>query len=142
MDTSEEYIKMCEAAEEIQGAWEVEEGDYFAEWIPERTKHKLPIIFCGIVDGETVPERDKFKSVWLPRQDQLQEIMQEDAISLIQKLMGWIVTNNYIPIGLPQPTMEQLWLSFVMYEKYEKKWDGETWATVTNKLYKQSEVGQ
>lgn len=63
MDTSERYIKMCESAEDIQRFWNFENGDYVFD----------------LLDGETMvwfgypPEKD-IKVVWLPRQDQLQEL--------------------------------------------------------------------
>ena len=68
------------------------------------------------------------RAVWIPRQDQLQRmVLDTDAITTEFKFHGWIITSNYIPIGLPQPSMEQLWLAFVMSEKYDKIWDGTGW---------------
>jgi hypothetical protein len=53
------------------------------------------------------------KCVWLPRQDQLQEMygtFQECSVN------GGVVTS-----------MEQLWLAFVMKEKHNKVWNGNDW---------------
>ena len=78
MDTSEEYIKMCQKATEVQALCEAD------------------------VEIES-------PSIWLPRQDQLQ--------GMVEYTVGVNKFNS----------MEQLWLAFVMSEKYNKKWDGKDW---------------
>ena len=84
MDTTEKNIMMCEKAEEIQENWNRLPGD----WVYNRILEKV-IIFnrqtsssnysiAYTTDGETQimtqEEWDKNKNVWLPRQDQLQEM--------------------------------------------------------------------
>ena len=74
--------------------------------------------------------------VWLPRQDQLQEMVPTQIagtkpnlkmISEFTHFFDYWDTNG-IPINLT--TWEQLWLAFVMKEKYNKVWDGEKWQTI------------
>ena len=67
--------------------------------------------------------------IWLPRQDQLQEMLvfksvtQADDIYIkIERFYQFVneVLGDF-------ESMEQLWLAFVMKEKYGKKWGGEDW---------------
>ena len=63
MDTSEKYIKMCESANNIQLKWTFKMEDYIFD----------------PADGEVwvwlaYPSKEYREIIWLPRQDQLQEI--------------------------------------------------------------------
>ena len=103
MDTSEQYIKMCEKAKEIQG---------------QRWGH---ITDDNFWDNQRLPW-----AVWLPRQDQLQEMVKEKFTGwtypgVLNKLQKFCFEISYYN------SMEQLWLAFVMKEKYSKVWDGENW---------------
>ena len=117
MDTSKEYIKMCRKAEEIQEIWDKISPIYnekdFMIW-----------------DRLLTPKR----LTWLPRQDQLQEMMLDEKEPDLDfwywnEIMGeW--ANDGFPIlyyKIKIASMEQLWLAFVMKEKYNKVWDGELW---------------
>jgi len=76
MDTSEIYIKMCERAREIQDV-SLSFGDYY--WF-----NKDWHIF---LEGAYAMSPEHF--VWLPRQDQLQEMIGSmgDCLSLVY---GWL----------------------------------------------------
>ena len=78
--------------------------------------------------------------IWVPRQDQLQNIVFLETHDLLENLKhfyDW--TNKYRLIeygsastnvqleGYGFTSMEQLWLAFVMKEKYNKVWGGENW---------------
>ena len=95
MDTSETYIKMCSCNE-----------------IQENTAYLL--------DGNDFRSPD---GIWLPRQDQLQEMV--DISDWRFKLVNCasFLADNFGSFA----TMEQLWLAFVMKEKYHKIWNGEDW---------------
>jgi hypothetical protein len=63
VDTSEKYIKMCEVAKDIQCQWNFKIEDYIFD----------------PADGEArvwfgYPSKEHSEIIWLPRQDQLQEI--------------------------------------------------------------------
>ena len=127
MDTTKKNIKMSEKAEEIQELWKPKEYDDIAvnlsgKWHIEKYPPSLmPQQFSGYV-------------IWLPRQDQLQEMtdlktyekltaFSHEVLQLVldmnegsRKTFG-DVTNQY--------SMEQLWLAFVMHEKYGKVWNEE-----------------
>ncbi len=110
MDTSETYVKMCEKAEEIQSL--------------------MPKIIGS-------PEEENRK-VWLPRQDQLQEMLGFNTVATVNNQwygggpLGLIQAFNHFISSLRTDeiafrSMEQLWLAFVMKEKHNKMWDGELW---------------
>jgi len=150
MDTSETYIKMCEKAEEIQDGWDIADWDYcYCE------KGERVVVLSGYeTDGgfyghgvetdfweegkpnKIICNEDSDVHIWLPRQDQLQEMV-GDWEKQIEILDDWL-GNAYDPPSFKGnywcinnlTSMEQLWLAFVMKEKYNKVWNGEEWITI------------
>ena len=119
MDTSEQYIKMCEEAGEIQGLalpLAVRKSEYQS------------------TNGADMSKRGDWwhLNTWLPRQDQLQEIVFTfDRINPIHfdtlfEFVHYIETVGYGDL-VHIYSMEQLWLAFVMKEKWGKVWDGKNW---------------
>ena len=124
MDTSKEYILMCEKATEIQKIFNkrsLEENDFI-----NREKKD--------------PKREGFIIIiWLPRQDQLQEmIIGKTTYADLEEqfnntLNTWFeISYNFDPkidekLDMAHWSMEQLWLAFVMVEKYNKIWNGKDW---------------
>ncbi len=81
--------------------------------------------------------------IWLPRQDQLQELLLQnqehskctkaerlgirfDRLFQVSTILRWYGINCGYD-GDEFESMEQLWLAFVMKEKFNKKWNGEGW---------------
>ena len=181
MDKTETYIKMCDCPE-IQGLfleklktmdWEynhisviwgrkgigglvgtmlIREPIYGLSW--EVGNYH---IYNGKIRGEHCKhllssEDPKARVIWLPRQDQLQEMIEFDSLEKYWVKRGIHLTNwhivesrlnrfyDFTMIGLCRDTerlseycvqftsMEQLWLAFVMKEKHSKVWDGEKWS--------------
>ena len=144
--TEEEMFKnMCEKAEEIQKNWDRLPGD----WVYNRLLEKI-IIFnrqtslpeysiAYTTDGETQimtqEEWDKNKNVWLPRQDQLQEMAWDKEIgedNIDHLLMQFYTEIHKIPdfdwhYWDRFRTMEQKWLAFVMKSRYNKVWNEKEW---------------
>lgn len=126
MDKSSHYIKMCESAKVIQKQWNPEFGDFFISMSLGLTSQCQPIVS----DLEKkVSYLKTIKAVWLPRQDQLQEMIIEKyatpwdlAIGFSNVLMGDKASyfDNF-------DSMDKLWLSFIMLEKYKKKWIEGKW---------------
>ncbi len=138
MDTSETYIKMCEKTEEIQEKWKPQEGD----WIVEKDLRDFPeVLKTGKRETDFVVsmnwnEEDflnRNNSIWLPRQDQLQDLvggLEREFIDFpkwLENVYGVNYGNS--PNGHLHifRTWEQLWFAFVMWELYQKKWDEEDW---------------
>jgi len=123
MDTSSEYILMCEKAEEIQALREI--GKLFVDgdwWMSRRWNDGVPCVwraYRGIDE------------VWLPRQDQLQEMAWSHIAGtynlLPTKLFAF--SDYWEENGIPHmfTSMEQLWLAFYQKEKFGKVWQNGEW---------------
>ena len=111
-----EYVKMCKKAKEIQKNWIPKTGDILAK---EINKYSFAILVVYLSYNAT-----RIKDyIWLPTQEQLQKMIFKN-VSVIFMLNGfykWCMENlEYIN---QFTTMEELWLAYVMYEKYSKIWD-------------------
>lgn len=137
MDTSETYIKMCDCPEireykgdiSFKGSWYA-----FGEERHIYVNDNSPVMFYGI-----------HPVIWLPTQSQLQEMVGVSPNNLCKFVLwyggGMVICCEaeqylaYFKWGMakganytiPGGSMEQLWLSFVMKEKFNKTWDGEKW---------------
>jgi len=93
-------------------------------------KEKLVKIAQGMTDGAGVVTLIN-NVIFCPRQDQLQEMLKDKYAwskkfphDLIWDFSSFIQDNEKIN------SMEQLWLAFVMKEKFNKIWNGEDWINV------------
>ena len=126
MDKSSYYIKICEHAKVIQKQWTPDFGDFFVSMSSGLTSPCQTIVS----DLEKkVSYLKTIKAVWLPRQDQLQEMVigtyttpWDLAIAFSNVLMGDNASyfDNF-------DSMEKLWLAFIMLEKHKKKWKNGEW---------------
>ncbi len=123
MDVSQENIKQCGKATEIQALrmiWCT--GDYFWDKLRKRV-----VLYSEVGDLRCDYE------IWLPRQDQLQEMIYGDAgvmccVSLAQDIAKFGRSLGHKHIEKYQfHSMEQLWLAFVMKERYNKVWLNGEW---------------
>lgn len=121
MDTTPEYIKMCEKAKEIQ-----KEKDW-PKWYNSGPCCMWPKWEAYLKPWYLSQEHHGVKdSIWLPRQDQLQAMVIKTgtATNLACYFHSWIQDKGNLA---SHDSMEQLWLAFVMYEKYGKVWNGTDW---------------
>jgi hypothetical protein len=126
MDDSRTYIKMCEKANEIQILkplmW-----DNSPDFTCRNNDATYRCGFCGRVSYLCEGDGSHYE-VWLPRQDQLQEMVfgiSKDIQGQVWELYEFATVNRAtFPIA---SSMEQLWLVFVMRRKYDKSWNGEAW---------------
>jgi hypothetical protein len=135
MDTSPEYIQMCEKAEEIQNRI-LNKGDYYTFALKKLVFHARPEEMVGDywkpkIWYEDIPIKFGDYAIWLPRRDQLQEMVTgrcgitfHDIVKVFQAVIGW---HNCHHISYNLSGMEQLWLAFVMAELYHQQWNGEEW---------------
>ena len=155
MDTSETYIKMCEKAEEIQPHLDDKDG-VGGTWVSGYILYHIAPMnqphdkdgFYHITDEIAIRECEKCgtrteyikssKAVWLPRQDQLQEMVKESLDSMCIKFHNLHANDYYDETsGFGCFTsMEQLWLAFVMKERWNKVWNGENWVASKVKAIK------
>ena len=127
MDKSTPYIKMCESAKVMQKQWKPELGDFFVSMSLGLTSP------CQPITSDLEKKRSylkTIKAVWLPRQDQLQEMVIEKyatpwdlAIAFSNVLMG--DKASYFD---KFDSMEKLWLAFIMREKRKKQWKDGEWS--------------
>ena len=133
---TENYIKMCEQAEEIQVKWKPQIGDTIKHKLTKSTQ------LITLYDIETYS--DDFyieeKYTWLPTQEQLQEILlkgsdifeeYDNVVSMIYCFQLWLNSEFYgYYMHKPYPKgniLNELWLTFVMHECYNKVWSKGRW---------------
>ncbi|WP_292389975.1 hypothetical protein [Methanosarcina sp. UBA5] len=130
MDTSEKYIRMCSLTKEIQRKWVSQSGDFVYNPAFEKVEVLLDL------------GNNSINYIWLPRQDQLQEIciaffMHNLRISKFEAFLRFLEWysgrlrytfehglkngNDFIDSG------EELLLNRAMIMMHWKKWDGENW---------------
>ena len=119
MDKAAEYVKQCEKAVEVQGAWEPAEADFM--W--NRATEQVDTVRVLRQEPPNYNHHTE-RFTWLPRQDQLQEMVSERT--------SWVLAKDFAAqvyhlSGDTAMSMEQLWLAFVMHEKYAKTWNGGGW---------------
>ncbi len=170
MDISKEYIKMCKEAKEIQSLrkrkpkyirpeWEgsiglTKDGHNFID--EDDTPDWEGLTYFNTVDNEGSvgiwDERiaDEFgvtikcNAIWLPRQDQLQEMLL-DFDDPLNRFMTSVCYSTLVcnfaqfcgvldedaegrsNCDIRKESLEVLWLAFVMAEKYRKVWNGDKW---------------
>ncbi len=139
MDTSKTYVKMCEKAQEIQSIFndrELTSDDVlFISYDQGKTYKKEKIL--DLFPKPFIQEDYNNIVIWLPRQDQLQELMgsYDDCLELIY---WWKETGKIIIRGDDKEdywlysssdfnSMEQFLLAAVMFRNYDKIWGGEDW---------------
>ncbi len=121
MDQSKQYIKMCDC-DEIQSQWTIKSArwcDVFYD--PEDVSINKCMNLIHVKDCF----EEGIKLVWLPRQDQLQDMLGYQIGGMLDLFCEWIDTAEFAEGS--SDTMEKIWLSFVMHEKFNKKWNGERW---------------
>ncbi len=140
-DNSKQFIKMCNCPEIQDGhKWELRDQVYFRD--NPYTVVEVHLDFIGITlngvnkDIKYIGLRD---GVWLPRQGQLQGMVwdywnqtysgQIKALFITRSLkeLAEFHANSSMFRWMPDRSMNQLWLAFVMWELHEKKWSGERW---------------
>lgn len=145
MDTTDKYIKMCEQAREIQANWNISVGDCYLKRRDCTSPDDMAsgyyieetLTIIGSDDDQSIVylKRDKDdRDVYLPRQDQLQEMI-DKAFGLFRtdgnKHRGTYGCNAWkneetLFSGYCD-TAEQALLRIVMEQKYGKVWNGEEW---------------
>lgn len=140
----------------IQDGWQMQKGDFVLEYLPyhqecflitrphirQRTSDGTQIynhsyIFKGVHLDIGLPDSEVLDKIqvrtvavqnliWLPRQDQLQEMVEkEDIGGLVWRFTQWW---NVQRVGKScRLSFEQLWLAYVMKEKYNKVWNDKEW---------------
>lgn len=155
MDTSKEYIKMCEQAVEIQKGSDftkAEQGDWFIPAVflckngkPDKKKKRyydFDYLLVAQYEAEDIEASVDYSLqaeeylIWLPRQDQLQVMVGDKEWYLEHDLTG-SGANDYPYSVHTKPdgvyhygdSPEEALLKYVMSEKFNKTWNSEEWET-------------
>lgn len=132
---------MCEKAQEIQKLRESHrnwENQDFCLEISENNCYDIEA--CNGENFGLLHKSTKQNGIiWLPRQDQLQSLLNRSIWHLQQSFHHWFleiakVKNN------DTRSMEQFWLEFVMRELYWKFWDEQKQNWVVDESLKNNEL--
>jgi len=124
MDTSKEYIKMCEKFVEGRKEWKPQSGDF----VYCKENGKVVVLYFNKHHGLPPAKYTNYETaIPLWRQDQLQEMMDiKSVVTLLSRFNEFVFGDTGYIIQFID-SCEQLWLAFVMKEKYNKIWNGEDW---------------
>ena len=130
MDTTPEYIKQCERAEGIQNDWILHKGDYYYHKLNNKISFVSGWFEARTAENAVLMTHYHGRLIWLPRQDQLQEMLHCSIGEGMNRL--WAYFHEWFckigAVEYSKSSWEQLWLAFVMKEKYGKVWNGDDWA--------------
>lgn len=139
VDNSEKYIAMLEKVPR-----EITEPISISSLVTREAhqKYRAQTLYCTLhkrfigYDCTNCPmcgEDEVCEKHWrrLPRQGELQEMLIPKPYFSVQNLLSfffdWVDWNDDEGEFSKYTSMEQLWLAFMMKEKYNKVWDGERW---------------
>ena len=156
MDTSSLYIRMCGDADSIQKLWKPSDGDYYylmsnnnLHTSIRTTSTSKP---CCIWRGGEYKKKPPFDLhlyglIWLPRQDQLLKLIfskphnnfesgnkKHNFISKMLSILNFFQANKNVS------SIEQLLLKFIMKDKHNKTWSGNSWISYTPILFKYNKM--
>ena len=147
MDATNRYVMMCRKAIEIQNLWKPKQCDFIINFedLEEGLSFCKPAESIVQVVNMYYNEQDderylqecedlKEQALWLPRQDQLQRIIEPDN-TRVYSIMSEVIGSQYYDysknaiVTAPELfySMEQLWLAYVMKEKFHTVWNEEDW---------------
>ena len=123
---TENYIKMCEQAKEIQDKWRNPFRNKFGDtyW---RGKKYLQISEACVLN--IVSHLKVENEIWLPTQEQLWEMVSCNWHDVFCKFLWWHWNDdkNSEEFKSMFTSMNEVWIAFVMKEKYNKIWTGSKW---------------
>ena len=129
---TENYIKTCEMAEEIQKVWKPKAYDYYRQVSYQKIDKKTSRITnrldeLYLFNKKTNNNLFNIKRFWLPTQEQLQVMVdwesvgRDDIVGELNELASDLFSTDD-PVS-----WNEFWLMIVMCKKYHKTWDGKVW---------------
>lgn len=142
---TDNYIKMCKKAKEIQKLRHYNEGGWF---YTKHGYHRISDDFIYFITDVQVTDNwiTRINGIWLPMQEQLQEILynyyqcnkdirglqwgQQISRFMIQRFSDFVIEDKEIAFDF-----NSLWIKFLYKEIYNKTWTGKDWVIIgtTNK---------
>lgn len=132
MDTSKEYVIMrIKAKDDLD--WGQTAIGLHRVIIYENDKYTI----CSDENANFFVLHSEYGLFQLERQDQLQEMIfynKNDKSAYLRSMyLNIVVFNGFVQRqAYLFSSMEQLWLAFVMKEKYNKIWNGENWKEIND----------
>lgn len=128
MDYSVTYIRMCRKGQgDIKMFWKM--NPHHDMWY--NGFRVLPVA------SHPLAMTEQTEIFWMPRVEQLQDILMDDFPESSKTWQRWeILTNFFEFIDFKDAdkdelkedeTFEQWWLLFFMHKKFKKTWDGKDW---------------
>ena len=122
---------MCEQATELQHEWGFERGDYFtsiaqADFAEKNGKQMVSIVNDFWIEDELTKKRKPTAWIWLPRQDQLQDMIGDFNIAY-ETIWSYMAYNAAGATAFDFISMEQFILQIYMRESFDKQWNGNEW---------------
>jgi len=100
---------------------------YFAKYNNSRSNCEIHSVGLFYLNSKFPKNQlEYFDLIWIPSQEQLQECINNEPVVLLSKFNEFVFGDiEYVSqfIG----SFRQLWLAFVMKEKYNKIWNGNDW---------------
>lgn len=147
---SKNYVAMCIAATELQERWEPKDGDKVFREYPEKDKEfakknwdmkeeecwSIHIVtnfdFLDKPEGRYKKFLKEDKNIWLPRQEDLIQIMEDNWEHGRCELIGRFhnFSWNYVHDRCKKYDFNELWLLCVMEYVFGKTWNGTTWEAI------------
>ena len=152
MDATNRYVMMCQKAEEMQNLWRPKQCDFIINFAdleeglssckPAESLVQVVNMYYEEEDNERYLQECedlKEQALWLPRQDQLQKMIEPDN-SRVHFIMMNVLESRYndaskhAMVSAPELfySMEQLWFAYIMREKYHKVWNEQEWVMPDN----------
>ena len=135
---TDNYIKKCEQAEEIQKAWRRFFKNYLGDLFWKGKKYLMIPEACSYVTEVMFEPRDEH--IWLPTLEQLFEIAHKaynknakykaKEYEIIADFIDWILNSDidkYKDFNLDFNDTKSCLLIYIMEEFYNKIWTGEKW---------------
>lgn len=136
MDTSKEYIDMCQKATELQDMWNpaaqdtVKPDNFVCAMVVTNIESDGALGFGDF--GNTYQSG----CVWLPSHDQIHELF-PDVFGTVGNMMGFnfllflvIQTQEQSEYYNSFGSIDQLFLAFIMDYKYSKAWYNKNWKEI------------
>jgi len=135
MDSSKTYIEMCREAKEIQENWKPKPSDLFWDTFAGDIE-KGKKFTVGDEDEYDYPFEKEESYIFLPRQDQLQEMLRGYANPFEVMSNGILdipqepYDGGFLDVDSKEyqyyrlfDTYEKLWLVFIMKQRFNKFWN-------------------
>lgn len=120
MDTSEEYVKMCRAANKIQDI-KPDDADKILTGIGIG---QIVQSYEGVLYHIDIEDGDLKELVWVPRIHELSLLFRDINIPSVSDIASMLIS---IAFNHNEKSHQQFVLKMYMYMKYKKEWNGSEW---------------